>query len=123
MSMMNLKYKLAIVIRTDLKMDKGKMCAQAAHAAVDCALYASHNRENEVVGAWKIEGQRKIVLKVDSEKAIQDIAERALNDHIYVSVIRDFGLTQVPHGTLTCIGIGPHLNEKIDKYVYELKLL
>ena len=36
--------------------------------------------------------------------------------------VKDFGLTELEPNTLTCIGIGPELNEKIDKITKSLKL-
>ncbi|MDW0139186.1 MAG: peptidyl-tRNA hydrolase, partial [Nitrososphaeraceae archaeon] len=38
-------------------------------------------------------------------------------------MVQDRGLTQIPTGTLTCIGIGPAPSDIIDKVTSELKLL
>ena len=37
-------YKQVIVVRTDIKMSKGKVAAQAGHAAVSASEYARKNR-------------------------------------------------------------------------------
>lgn len=112
------KFKMAIILRTDLGMDKGKMVAQGAHAAVDVALWG----DKRDVMDWKCEGQRKIVLKVKTEQELKDIANKVLDDSIYVGVIRDFGLTQIPAGSLTAIAFVGR-NEIIDPYIKDLKLL
>jgi peptidyl-tRNA hydrolase, PTH2 family len=38
-------------------------------------------------------------------------------------IVQDRGLTQIPTGTVTCIGIGPAPSEIIDKVTSKLKLL
>jgi PTH2 family peptidyl-tRNA hydrolase len=38
-------------------------------------------------------------------------------------IVQDRGLTQIPSGTITCIGIGPAPSDIIDKVTSELKLL
>ena len=38
-------------------------------------------------------------------------------------LVRDAGHTEVPESTITCLGIGPDEDEKIDKITQELKLL
>lgn len=55
-------YKLVLVIRTDLKMGKGKIAAQCAHAAV--AAYKTATKYPEFLHAWEKCGQAKITVKV-----------------------------------------------------------
>jgi peptidyl-tRNA hydrolase, PTH2 family len=37
--------------------------------------------------------------------------------------VQDSGLTQIPSGTITCVGIGPAPSELVDKVTLGLKLL
>lgn len=55
-------YKLILVIRTDLKMGKGKVAAQCSHAAV--AAYKAARKHPKILKAWEESGQAKITLKV-----------------------------------------------------------
>lgn len=55
-------YKLTLVIRTDLKMGKGKVAAQCSHAAV--AAYKAARKQPKILRAWEKSGQAKITLKV-----------------------------------------------------------
>ncbi|MHA1339505.1 MAG: peptidyl-tRNA hydrolase Pth2 [Promethearchaeota archaeon] len=117
------KYKQVIVIRTDLKMKVGKKCAQACHASLSSAEVA-RIKNPQKYKEWKIFcGQRKIVLKIGSEEEIVDLYNKVKNDEIPCYLVADAGLTQLEPGTITALGIGPDLSEKIDKYCRNLKLL
>lgn len=115
-------YKLVIVVRTDIKMSKGKVAAQAAHAAVSAAEYARRNRP-EWWSPWIEEGQRKIAVKVNSEQEILELERRARKAGLPVALIVDRGLTELPPETMTCLGIGPAPAEKIDPITGQLRLL
>lgn len=111
--------KQAILIRTDLKMDKGKAASQCAHASIGAYLNSSEkNREK-----WEKEGMKKVVLKISSEKEIKDFYKLAKKEKLPCELIRDRGLTQIKPGTITALGIGPAEDEKIDKITGKLKLL
>lgn len=55
-------YKLALVVRNDLKMGKGKAAAQCSHAAV-MAYKQAKKKLPTVLKEWSENGQPKIVLK------------------------------------------------------------
>ncbi|ENN96604.1 peptidyl-tRNA hydrolase [Methanocaldococcus villosus KIN24-T80] len=103
--------KMAIVIRNDLKMGKGKMVAQGGHAIIEAFLQAQ-KRKPELVEKWLKEGQKKVVLKVNSEKELIDIYNKAKAHGLICSIIRDAGLTQLDPGTITAVAIGPDEDEK-----------
>jgi len=115
--------KQVIVVRTDLKMGVGKTAAQVAHAAVDAAEYA-RVKNSRWYSAWLAGGQEKVVVKTDGgQAALEDLQNQARSLGLPVSLIQDRGLTQVPPGTMTCLGIGPGPAGDIDKVTGQLKLL
>lgn len=116
------EYKQVIVVRTDLKMSKGKLAAQVAHAAVS-ALLETLKEHKEWVNEWIKQGQKKVILRVESEKELLDIYERAKIKQLPVALIIDAGRTELQPGTKTCVGIGPASSKRIDEVTGELKLL
>ncbi|MBS3061234.1 MAG: peptidyl-tRNA hydrolase Pth2 [Candidatus Diapherotrites archaeon] len=115
------EYKQAIIVRNDLKMGKGKIAAQSAHAALE-AVEKARAKYPEWLAAWKTQGQAKIVLKVDSETEIVELFENAKRE-LPSALIHDAGHTQVTPGSITAIAIGPGPSDKIDRYTKKLKLL
>lgn len=120
--MSDFRYKQVIVFRSDLKLSKGKIAAQAGHAAVSAAEEARKRH----LGWWKAwigEGQRKIAVKVKSEKELSALEEQGKALGLPCALIVDRGLTEVPPGTVTCLGIGPAPAGKVDKITGSLPLL
>lgn len=112
--------KQAIVVRTDLKMGKGKIAAQSCHASLNS--YKKANRHE--IRAWEREGQKKVVLKVSSEKELLALFHQIKSKtNLPCALITDAGHTQIAPSTRTCLGIGPCSDEEIDKYTGHLKLL
>lgn len=123
-------YKMAIVVRTDLGMGKGKIAAQVAHAAVSLTLWNFREQiadpeENDRVERWFEDEppQTKLVLKVSTEEDLLELAKKCKANHVPSVIICDAGKTQVEHGTRTVLGIGPGPEEEIDSIVGDLKLL
>ena len=67
--------------------------------------------------------QPKIIVKVNSLHDLLKIQYDAEKLMIPLVIVQDKGLTQIPTGTVTCIGIGPAPSDIIDKVTSELKLL
>lgn len=114
--------KQAIVARTDIRMGKGKLAAQAAHASLAAAEEAMKKRE-EWYEEWKASGQKKIVVKVGSEEELQELYRKAKSAKLPAALIQDRGLTQLEPGTVTCLGVGPGPDDEIDSLTGKLKLL
>jgi peptidyl-tRNA hydrolase, PTH2 family len=128
--------KQVIVVRKDLNMRKGKMCAQVAHASLKVILdYADRGMdEGRIVlkfgpygpmAKWLFEGRfKKICVYVESEKDLDMIYESARIVQIPCAMIVDSGLTEfngVP--TKTCVAIGPAYPRDIDQVTGHLPLL
>ena len=113
-------YRLTLVVRSDLGMGRGKIAAQAAHAAVAAVLAALGTADFR---AWLRDGQPKVVLKAVSEDDLFAIAERAIDAGLPVQVIHDAGRTQVAEATPTCCAIGPAVDNRIDGITGALSLL
>ena len=120
--MSEFKYKQVIVVRSDLEIGRGKIAAQAGHAAVSAAEEA-RKLHPTWWKAWLNEGQCKIAVKVRSEKELLKLEEEARELELPSALICDRGLTQLPPNTVTCLGIGPAPSEKVDKITGKLALL
>jgi len=92
-----MEYKQVILVRQDLKLDKGKMAAQAAHASVESVLRS----DKEIIKNWN---------------------QQAKDLGLKTALITDAGKTHIAPGTITCLGIGPDNEEKIDKVTKDLKI-
>jgi PTH2 family peptidyl-tRNA hydrolase len=111
-----------MVVRADLKMGKGKLAVQVAHASVS-ALEQTRKLEPKWVERWFSENQRKICVRVDSEKELRILKGKIDERGLPNALIEDAGLTQLEPGTVTCLGIGPVPSEIADQYTSELRLL
>jgi len=114
-------YKQVFVINKDLNMGKGKICAQVAHAAVLCFEKAK-KEVPEIVEKWKREGMKKIVLKA-SLNEILELKKELDKEGIINCLVIDAGLTQIPSGSITVLGIGPWDEDELNKFTGKFKLL
>jgi PTH2 family peptidyl-tRNA hydrolase len=115
-------YKQIIIVRRDLGMGTGKLAAQVAHAAV-MGAEKTKRQHPTWFESWFEGGQAKVVVKVNSFDELIEIRKRAESYGLVVVQVQDSGLTQIPPGTTTCIGIGPAPSEMIDRITNHLKLL
>lgn len=122
MNRLGYKYKLVVVVRSDISLSTGKIAAQAAHAAVSCSLSALKKSKKDF-DEWYSEGQRKVVLKVRSERELHELYADARNMGLTTALITDAGLTEIPPNTTTCLGIGPAVEKDIDRITGNLPLL
>ena len=114
-------YKLALLVRTDLGMSKGKIVAQTAHAMVEAVIkgYTS----SQIFLKWRDEGETIIALKVKNHKTLMTIMEIAGRKNVMAGYIVDAGKTEVAPGTITVGFVGPDTEEKINKLTGQLKCL
>ena len=111
-----------MVVRKDLKMSTGKTAVQVAHASV-LALRAAERMEKKWVQEWERSGQPKIVCAVENLEQLLEVKDRAAAAKLPVAIVEDAGLTELPPGTITCLGIGPAPADLVDKVTGSLKLL
>ena len=116
------KYKQGIAEVIDMGMSKGKTAVQVAHGSVSAAERARVTKQEEW-RAWMREGQKKVAVKVGSEEEIMELRKQAITHSLPHAIIRDAGMTELPPGTLTVIGIGPAKLEAVDEVTKVLKLL
>jgi PTH2 family peptidyl-tRNA hydrolase len=110
--------KQAIVARADLGMGRGKLAAQVAHAS----LQAYEATDDRTAKTWKGDGAKKVVLKVEDERSLLDLADEARAQGLPHAVVRDAGHTQLDAGTVTALGIGPGDETIIDRVTGDLSL-
>jgi PTH2 family peptidyl-tRNA hydrolase len=103
-------------------MGKGKIAVQVGHASITAAE-ETRKRRPEWWRGWFEEGQCKVVVKVNSESALEELSRGAEELGLVSAIIHDSGLTQVSPGTPTCVGIGPAPAELVDKITGGLPLL
>ena len=136
------KTKLAIIVRKDLKMNKGKLMAQASHAVLgvilnqgyyvncDCLEGCPETEEfilpyktTSALYDWLKNAYTKVTLAVNSDAELLAYEQAAKEAGLPCKLITDCGYTVfngVP--TNTCLAIGPAWNEEIDAICSELKL-
>jgi peptidyl-tRNA hydrolase len=111
--------KQVIVINDSLKLPRGKLAAQVAHASLATFLTANPSHQQ----AWLKVGMPKIVLSASSEQEVIEHYQKALAANLPAQLVEDAGRTVVAAGTITCAGIGPAPEKEIDKITGHLKLV
>jgi len=108
-----------IIVRQDLKMSKGKIANQCCHASIG----AARNLPNHMIETWFTKHkQTKIILKINSLKDLveleYELQKLGLKPYLVKNLTKDKWMNH-----LTCIGVGPYDDKKLEKLVKELKLL
>ena len=114
--------KMVLVVRGELRLTAGKAAVQVAHAAVMLVRQAEHQHA-ELLDAWLSQGQKKIALVVPTLDDLNTVERKARGLGLATVVVEDSGLTEVPPGTRTCLGIGPARSTEVDRVTGELDLL
>lgn len=123
--------KQVIVVRSDLKVRRGKMEAQCAHASLKVFFdeaYIGPNNIMEIIltkemAEWASGIFTKISLSCNSEEELDELYRKAKEAGLPCSMVVDSGATEfheVP--TKTCIAIGPARAEEIDRITGNLVL-
>lgn len=112
-------HKQVIIVRQDLKLPKGKMSAQVAHASLEAALKS----DKKILEEWRKNGAKKVILKVSDLDELLELKKLADELKLKNALIRDSGKTVLEPGTITCLGIGPDDEKKIDKVSGKLRMV
>lgn len=114
--------KQVIIVRTDLEMSRGKMGAQIAHASL-MSYFEVEKIDKNIAKEWLDTGEKKIVLKVSNEEDLKRLHEAFKFKKVPSTLVADAGLTELPPGSKTALGIGPWKSSEIDQFTKSLKLL
>ena len=118
--------KMVFLVRQDLKMGAGKIAAQVAHAAIglyDDIFNGDKDYQKNALDYWFNFGQKKVVLKADDLKIMLEVVKKCKELKVQYCMITDAGHTQIPAGSVTVLGIGPDISEKINKITGSFKLM
>lgn len=120
--------KQVIVVRRDINMSKGKMCAQVAYASTAFLRnkhivgdVSSTNPQkyncwfSEEKAHWFTTDYRKVVVWVRTEQELLDLYERACEHCANAKLQYDNEITEFRgERTLTCLAVGPDLSPNVD---------
>ncbi len=118
--------KMVFLVREDLKMSVGKVAAQVCHAGV--GLFSKITSKGKsyyknALKAWDDFGSKKIVLKAKNLEELENVHKKCKLKGIPSIMISDAGHTEVEPGTVTVLGIGPEISEKLDKITGSFRLM
>lgn len=114
------RLKQILILRTDLKMRRGKEIAQGAHASM--GGYLAHRRD-PFMRMWLEGAFAKIAVGIDSEDALLALHENARAAGLPVCLIQDAGRTEFKgEKTYTALSVGPGDPELLASLTGHLKL-
>jgi peptidyl-tRNA hydrolase, PTH2 family len=134
-----------LIVRESLGMSAGKACAQCSHAAqyLQVEYHELNQRLDRYYGGdklvpptmeellkasdykdWMKKGVRKVVLRADDKEweKLKECYKAELESGGAV-IVRDAGLTEIPSGSETCIGLWPVKKSFALKIVQRLQKL
>ncbi|MBI2971251.1 MAG: peptidyl-tRNA hydrolase [Candidatus Aenigmarchaeota archaeon] len=111
--------KQALVVRSDVKMSRGKLAVQCSHASYSAASAA----KRPALQQWAKDGQKKVVLKAKDIALLMQLRDACIRLRLPHALISDAGMTELSPGTITCLGIGPADEAAVNKVTGSLPLL
>ena len=111
--------KQVMVVRTDLKMGKGKIAAQCCHGSI--GVYKK--TDSSKIKKWENEAYAKVICKVKTLDELLELKRQADEKGISTYLVVDAGRTQIPTSSVTVLALGPDEDEIIDEVTGDLKLL
>lgn len=116
------EHKLVLCVRTDLRMQKGKIAAQVGHATLG-AYKAAARAAPAALRAWERSAQPKIALQIASHAAARQLDAAARRKGLVTYMVHDAGRTQIAAGSMTVLAIGPGPASVVNSVTGNLKLL
>ena len=114
--------KMVLVVRGELRLTPGKTAVQVAHAAV--MLYQEAEKHGRGrLDSWLAAGQKKIAVVAETLDDLEALRRAAKGRGLATVYVEDAGLTEVPAGTRTVLGIGPAPEAEVDAVTGHLPLL
>ena len=111
--------KQVMIVRTDLKMGKGKIAAQCCHGAIGAYKKSDPGK----IKKWENEAYAKVVLKVKTLEELEELKKVADKKGIVNYLVVDAGRTQIPTSSVTVLALGPDEDKILDEVTGDLKLL
>ena len=105
----------ALVVRSDLKMGKGKTAAQCCHASL--GLWTETPSQG-----WADSDYPHLLYKATSEDQLHAVAKKAQAEKVNWYLVADAGRTQIDPGSKTVLGLGPCGREKLERIAGDLQL-
>ncbi|XP_022163366.1 peptidyl-tRNA hydrolase 2, mitochondrial-like isoform X1 [Myzus persicae] len=102
----NGEFKIALLVRHDLKMGKGKVAAQCSHAIVHCYEEGLRLKPREIK-SWESNNKPVNIFKVADEETMLEFQKLAIEKGFTTYVVVDAGRTQVAPRSKTVMAIGP----------------
>ena len=111
---------MAFLCRVDLQLSPGKLAVQCAHAAIE-SLKRAKKTHSRMVQRWNESASRKVCLAVEDESELEHFLELVQEASLPFALIKDAGLTEVPPGTVTVLGVGPGPRHTMDSLFRSLR--
>lgn len=87
-------HKLVLCVRTDLKMQRGKIAAQVGHATLGAYKKAAQ-KDRRSLHYWEVNAQPKIALQIKSFAEARSLEQSARSRGLVTYMVYDAGRTQV----------------------------
>jgi peptidyl-tRNA hydrolase, PTH2 family len=111
--------KQVIVVNDALGLPEGKLATEVAHASIAAFLAASPEAQRQ----WLDEGMPKVVLRCDSEAQVVGLHSLADRAGLPAQLVRDEKTSAAPPGGVTCLGLGPADNTKLETITGNLRVV
>lgn len=115
-------HKMVLVVRTDLKMTKGKIAAQCCHGAIGAYQLAAEVSP-DALRRWERSGCAKVALQVATDAELLAVYRAARQHRLPHYLVVDAGRTQIEAGSKTVCAVGPGPVAAIDAVTGGLRLL